>query len=421
MKFSSPADWHTTRIDRVATVSARIGWKALTADEYVDDGYAFLATPNIKTRDIDFVKVNRITPYRFDESPNLKLQVGDVLLAKDGNTLGITNVVTHLPEPATVNGSIAVLRPYAAEPRFLRYWLASAYSQGQISALKDGMGVPHLFQRDINRLPVVCPPAEEQRRIADFLDTETARLDHLMEARRSQLSLLPARWRSLLDELYTGQAERNGLTPLGRHLVRIEQGTSPQCDNIEADIDEWGVLKAGAVKGDRFLPSENKRLPNGTTPEVRYEIHAGDLLITRANTPSLVGAAAVVPEGVRRKLILCDKIFRLRLSASLRPEYVSLLSQASAIRDARAANATGASSSMVNLTNQDVKSWPVPMATLVEQDTVIRHLMSARDDQHRLERAIAAQSALLAERRQALITAAVTGQLDVTTAHTLRQ
>src|SRR5690606_36584639 len=93
------------------------------------------------------------------------------------------------------------------------------------------------------------------------------------------------------------------------------------------------------------------------------------------------------------------------------------LSQASVIRDARESSATGASSSMINLTNQDVKSWPLPMPPPSEQQAVVKVLEGVRDSQHRLELSLQTQIGLLRERRQALITAAVTGQLDVTTAH----
>jgi hypothetical protein len=51
-------------MDRVATVKARIGWKALTADEYLPEGYAFLATPNIKKDEIDFTNVKFISEFR---------------------------------------------------------------------------------------------------------------------------------------------------------------------------------------------------------------------------------------------------------------------------------------------------------------------------------------------------------------------
>jgi len=180
-----PGAWRWSRIGWVSEVSARIGWKALTAAEYVPEGYIFLSTPNIKSGDIDFDNVNFIPEWRYLESPELMLERGDVLLVKDGNTLGITNIVRDLPAPATVNGSIAILRPKSIEPRFLRYVLASDMSQGLIDSLRAGMGVPHLFQADIKKMPVPLPPLRAQSGIADFLDAETCRIDALIVKKRS--------------------------------------------------------------------------------------------------------------------------------------------------------------------------------------------------------------------------------------------
>jgi type I restriction enzyme S subunit len=68
-----PSNWGLTRIDRVASVRARIGWKALTAAEYQHEGYVFLSTPNIKNQEIDYENVNYISKWRYEESPELKL------------------------------------------------------------------------------------------------------------------------------------------------------------------------------------------------------------------------------------------------------------------------------------------------------------------------------------------------------------
>lgn len=71
---------------------------------------------------------------------------------------------------------------------------------------------------------------------------------------------------------------------------------------------------------------------------------------------------------------------------------------------------------MVKLRGEDIKQWPVPCPPVPEQKSFVRHVAEERTLIDRLQDAIARQRALLAERRQALITAAVTGQLDVTTA-----
>jgi type I restriction enzyme, S subunit len=147
---SLPESWQVRCLGYEATVKARLGWRGLKAEEYVDDGYILLATPNIKARDIDFANVNFITHDRYLESPEIMLMEGDVLLAKDGSTLGTTNVVRTLTRPATVNSSIAVVRPKRTlHPIFLYWWLTAEFIQATIRQMKDGMGVPHLFQSDI--------------------------------------------------------------------------------------------------------------------------------------------------------------------------------------------------------------------------------------------------------------------------------
>ena len=74
-----------------------------------------------------------------------------------------------------------------------------------------------------------------------------------------------------------------------------------------------GGLKVSAIRQGALRPRENKKLPDDIPPVRRYEIRPGDLLITRANTPLLVGAAAIA-HLPRRRLLLCDKIFRMRFA-----------------------------------------------------------------------------------------------------------
>lgn len=416
--MSASVAWKRTRLDRVATVNARIGWKALTATEYQSDGYAFLATPNIKPEFIDFANVNYINNFRYQESPELKLRPGDVLLAKDGNTLGIANIVRSLPRPATVNGSIAVLRPFDVEPRFLRYSLMSSSTQSLIEALKGGMGVPHLFQWDIRRLPLYLPNLDEQRRIADFLDAETIRINSLYRLQSRLRSTVLARMAAQTDLRVDELGRSHGTVPFRRMICRIEQGVSPQCDNVAAGPGAWGVLKVSAVKNGAFFDAENKQLPDGVEPVLRYEVKHGDLLITRANTPQLVGAAAVAVDP-RKKLMLCDKIFRVTVTPDLSREFLILVSLSTRVRDQCAEASHGASQSMANLKSEEIKSWPIPRAPIAAQRDVVSELNKIRGHTARLVARIDRQLALLAERRQAMITAAVTGQIDVTTARGL--
>ena len=414
--------WHVTRIDQIATVEARIGWKALTADEYVSEGYAFLATPNIKATEIDFQNVNRITNFRYEESPGLKLRLGDVLLAKDGNTLGIANVVTRLPEAATVNGSIAVLRPLSIEPRFLRYWLASSYIQGKIGSLKDGMGVPHLFQRDINRLPVLLPPLDEQRRIADFLDAETRRLDYLSAVTRRQAVLVQERYLEWLRSCTTGTDDD------GTRLTGI-----PWMPTVRQD---WALDRIARVF----------RTGSGTTPTAtdasnfggrHHWVNTGDLRdapITSTGK-TLTDAAlerfttlTVYPPGSLLIAMYGATIGRtglLRIPASVN-QACCVLYQAAAVsteftwhwfvahRSAIVSLASGAG--QPNISQEVIRSLRVPVPSADEQARIVTAVRAGSERSEAVQSVLNQRVVILAERRQALITSAVTGQLDVTTA-----
>lgn len=417
--MSLPSTWTRTRVDRVATVNARIGWKALTASEYQPTGYAFLATPNIKSESIDFENVNYIDAYRYEESPELKLRLGDVLLAKDGSTLGITNVVRELPRSATVNGSIAVLRAFGVEPRFLRYSLASNSTQSLINELKGGMGVPHLFQWDIKRLPLDLPPFDEQRRIADFLDDETAQIDRLSSDQHRMAEVLDERRAAVTSHLVYGRdldgSKRDSTVPT---VGRIP--SSWQVRRIKTFMREIMNL---SETGDEELLSVSHL--TGVTPRSEKDVNMflaesmvgykrcrpGDLVI---NTLwAWMGALGVS----RYSGIMSPAYGIYRMTSNVMdgsyldllvrtPEYVAEMTRFS----------KGVWTSRLRLYPESFLSLSVPVPPLEEQRRIVEQIKRETTDEEELKSRLESFAASLAERRQALITAAVTGQMDVTDA-----
>ena len=289
-----PHGWLRSRLDRVASIAARIGWKALTADEYVDEGYIFLAVPNIKGSAIDFDDVNYITEFRYRESPELALREGDVLLAKDGS-LGIANLVRSLPRPATVNGSIAVLRPVAVDPGFLYHVVTSDVVQGLVGAFKAGMGVPHLFQDDLRRFPIPVPPLAVQRTIAHYLDQETARIDGLIAARLSMCALLGERWDALVRWVTRQGLQARPFRPSGVAWI----------GDVPADWHVLPLRRVGRLMAGTAFPDSEQGRTDGPIPyfkvaDFNHEAN-GEYLSVAANSVTLEVAAAlgspVYPKG----------------------------------------------------------------------------------------------------------------------------
>lgn len=204
-----PTHWEIVKFKHVVKLSGRLGWKGLKAEEYTESGYGFLSTPDIKKREIDYNKMHFISEERYLESPEIMLKEGDVLLVKDGSTLGIVNMVKHLPVPSTVNSSIAVLRVDSIRvlPGYLRWFIASDHVQHVINLLKAGQGVPHLFQKDIKNFDLLVPPLQEQKDIVDYIERQLDDLDRLIHNVRMTVDKLKLYKQSLIFEAVTGKID----------------------------------------------------------------------------------------------------------------------------------------------------------------------------------------------------------------------
>jgi len=200
-----PEHWGISNLGFECSVKARLGWKGLKAEEYVDEGFIFLATPNIKGAEIDFKNVNYITEERYDESPEIMLEEGDVLVTKDGSTTGTTNIVRKLHAPATVNSSIAVLRSKGKiDSNYLYYFFVSTYTQNIIKRIQGGMGVPHLFQADLRKFSLLMPPLKEQKEVADNIDMRLPKFDSLITKAKDSILLMRERRTALISAAVTG-------------------------------------------------------------------------------------------------------------------------------------------------------------------------------------------------------------------------
>lgn len=279
-----PASWNVERIKNIGSVNGRVGWKALKASEYVESGFFFLSTPNIKEVEIDFVNVNYITAERYYESPEIMLEVGDILLVKDGSTLGIVNVIRHLPAKGTVNSSIAVLRIKKFHAVYGYYFLLSNYIQNVIQLKKDGMGVPHLFQKDINNFEILVPSSEEQTTIANYLDTKTRAIDKKISLLDKKIGYYQELRKSLINETVTKGLDKNvklkesgidwiGQIPEHWEVRRIDSLFKERSEKVsDVDFRPLSVSMGGIVpQMDGTAKTQNN--------ENRKRVYKGDIVL----------------------------------------------------------------------------------------------------------------------------------------------
>lgn len=279
------------------------------------------------------------------------VRAGDVLVSTVRPNLNAVAVV-----PPELDGQIAstgfcVLRadPRLANHRYIFYrCITPEFVNGLVGQMR-GANYPAVSDAVVKQSDLPLSAPREQNRIVEILEQADALRQKRTEADALADRILPALFHKLFGDPATNP-KNWPRKKLGELLQSIDSGWSPVCESRQAMLDEWGILKLGAVTTTRYLECENKALPTSLEPQVELEVRAGDLLFTRKNTYGLVGACAYV-RTTRSRLMLSDIIFRLNLksSAEVHPLYLwGLLIQPSK-RPAIQLLAGGSAGSMPNI------------------------------------------------------------------------
>lgn len=156
------------------------------------------------------------------------------------------------------------------------------------------------------------------------------------------------------------------------NLVRVmDAGWSPQCENHpRSDPAHWGVLRTTAVQTLAFDCGQHKELPARFPPRPQHEARIGDILVTRAGPKNRVGISCVVDQ-TEPRLMISDKLIRLRLIDGLSPRFFALTLNAgvtsSAIQDAK----SGMAVMQMNISQDKLRAVPVPLPPLAEQHRIV--------------------------------------------------
>ena len=366
------------------------------------------------------------------------LRGGDVLITKDSETPDDIAVPAYVDSSATgvVCGyHLALLRPITNRMlgRYLFWAICSRPVSSAFSARAQGITRFGLTVGAMGDVPIPLPPPAEQRAIADFLDRETAKIDALIAAQERLIALLDEKRQATITHAVTKGLDPNapmkesGVEWMGtipaqwpavmlRFLLNyIEQGWSPEAEDRRAEPGEWAVLKSGCVNGGIFRQDEHKALPSDLLPIEELEVRPGDVIMSRASgSRALIGSVSYV-EKCSAKLMLSDKLFRLRPRLNMiSPRYLAIVLGAQPCRAQIEQSISGAEGLANNLTQATIKRLLICLPSLVEQEIIMHHLDRVTAELDQLQFHGMKIIERLRERRTALITAAVTGQIDVT-------
>ena len=428
-----PTHWVFSRIKTIGSVNGRVGWKALKASEYVDSGYFFLATPNIKERNIDYDNVNYITYERFIESPEIILKEDDILLTKDGSTLGTINIVKNLPGSGTVNSSIAVLRfKKILNNDYAFFLIVSDYIQNLISQKKDGMGVPHLFQKDINNFLLLVPPIKEQTAIAFYLGRKTEGIDskvtlleqkiiHYQQLRKSLINETVCRGLDKNVKLIDSGIEWIGKIPEHWEVKRLKDigylysgltGKAGDDFNQDATSESKYFIPFTNIANNQFINQSDLRTVLMEDNEIQNKVRKNDLffLMSSENFEDL-GKTALLKEDIKDTYLnsFC-KGYRITNKHTF-PIYINYLLNSKSFKE-RLSN-QGKGFTRINLKMEKVNDLNIIAPPQHEQIGIATFLDEKTQQIDSIITNIKSQISTLKELRKTLINDVVTGKIKV--------
>jgi type I restriction enzyme S subunit len=359
---------------------------------------------------------------------------------RDGDVI-VSTVRTYLraiarvddPEPnLVVSTGFAVVRPKEGlTAGFAGYLLAANYFLEQVIARSTGVSYPAINASELVSILVPVPAPDEQRTIAAVLDRETAKIDALVAEQQRLIDLLKEKRQAVISHAVTkglnpdARMKTSGLEWLGhvpghwpivqvKHLAAPGAKTFTDGDWIEAPyIADDGVrlIQTGNI-GIGFYKEQGFRyVSDATFDELGCtEVKPRDVLVCRLD--GAVGRACLAPDlGVRMITSVDNAILKTR--ADVVPEYVvHLLSSGPWLEWIDVLCRVGGGFGL-RISRRQLGELRVPLPPAGEQAAIVKYLASGIVEWDALIAQATRAIALLQERRTALISAAVTGQIDV--------
>jgi type I restriction enzyme S subunit len=416
-----PEHWHRTQLKRVVSVRGRIGFRGYTTDDLVDEGDGALALGGANLTEVgrlDLSKRTLLSWQKYEESPEIKVSVNDLVIGQRG-TCGKVVIIDQEIGPATINPSLVLLKGPTLDSRFLCYWLMGSLIQCVFDSYLNATAVPMLSQQQIGGVPVCHPLQPEQRAIAVFLDRETAKIDGLVAEQRRLVELLKEKRHAVISH-----AVIKGLTPhapmkpsgvewLGDVPAQWEIVRFQRCVYVaegQVDPEDLAYSRMSLIAPNHIESGTGRLLGLETADDQgaesgKYLCKAGDIVYSKIR-PAL-RKVCIAPEDC-----LCSAdMYPLRSHSGLTNPFLLWLVLSEYFSAIATVESQRVAMPKINRESLKVVLFAVPPAA--EQAAIVHFLNQETAKLDTLTTEARRAIDLLQERRTALISAAVTGKIDV--------
>jgi type I restriction enzyme S subunit len=318
------------------------------------------------------------------------------------------------PLRGIVSGHYICFRPkHGEDPRFLNWLLRSGVYTLEYARMSRGVrpGQIEIDNDELHGLRIALPSLDKQRRIADFLDAETARIDQLQAARTRQLTALE----ELVASRISSVVPSNSKVPFVRlgYLALIQSGVTVDSNRDSgADSVTLPYLRVANVQDGHVDLGSVTEISVPRSVARSATLRHGDVLMTEGGDLDKLGRGTVWL-GEIKNCLHQNHVFAVRPDQrKLAPEYLTLITRTSYARAYFESTGTK-TTNLASTSSSKIRDFKIPLIDIADQALICREIDEWLNAIAKIQTVLTQQRVLLAERRQALITAAVTGEVTV--------
>jgi type I restriction enzyme S subunit len=390
----------------------------------------YLRAANIHWDRLDLSDVNTME-FSDSQLERYRLQPGDLLVTEGGVTVGRSAIWNGEFAECYYQNSLNRARVLPGSPlttRYLLYWMHFTTACGFVDLVAEKATFGHLTNEKLMAFPLVAPPNEhEQATIVTFLDHETAKIDTLIAKQEQLIALLQEKRQALISHAVTkglntgAPMKESGAAWLGKipahwdvkplkHLADVRGGVAKGRDLSGQDTIDVPYLRVANVQDGYLDLTDVALITIARTELARYALQPGDVLMNEGGDNDKLGRGHVW-NGEIDSCIHQNHVFAVRCHA-VEPGWLTAVTSTSYAKtyfQSRAKQSTN----LASISSSNLQELPVVLPPDTERQVILRHVNNEWQKIDALMAKVQAAIGKLQERRIALISAAVTGKIDV--------
>jgi type I restriction enzyme S subunit len=419
-----PEHWDVKRLKYFATINDEALPETTSADfelEYVDIG------------GVNAVEgITATEQFVFENAPSRarrKVRHGDTIVSTVRTYLRAITSIKNPPENLIVSTGFAVVRPRDVDSAFLAYATRESSFVESVVARSVGVSYPAVNASEIGGIPIPLPSSNEQRAIAAFLDWETGRLDTLVAKNRELLERLKEQRTALISRTVTrglnleAKLKPSGIEWLGEipehwkatkvgYYISILSGFAFPSTGFTHDDTDTRLLRGINVGVSEIRWDEtvywNRSEGDGLDA---FNLKAGTLVIGMDRPWISDGVRVAIITEKDLPCLLLQRVAAIKPSRHLCRDYLFRILSSPIFVDYFTPDMTGVS--VPHISPDQINNFPIPIPPLPEQRAIAAYLDAETAKLDALAAKVGEAIERLQEYRIALITAAVTGKIDV--------